>query len=106
MYTPLNPYERQSLFNGVNINTNKTHNVFYTGVTNNILNRNNQHKSQNSKISFTAKYNIKKLVFYETFNNIYDAIVREKQIKGGSRKKKIALINKLNPSWKDLILDW
>ena len=90
----------------VYINTNKTHNVFYTGVTNNILNRNDQHKNQDNKISFTAKYKVNKLVWYETFNNIYDAINREKQIKGGSRKKKIGLINKLNPSWKDLTLDW
>jgi len=90
----------------VYINTNKTHNVFYTGVTNNILNRNNQHKNQDNKLSFTAKYKTDKLVWYEIFSNIYDAIAREKQIKGGSRKKKIALINKLNPMWKDLTLDW
>jgi len=90
----------------VYINTNKTHNVFYTGVTNNILNRNEQHKSQKDKQSFTAKYNVNKLVYYETFNNIHDAITREKQIKGGSRIKKIALINKLNPMWKDITLDW
>ena len=89
----------------VYINTNKTHNVLYTGVTNNILNRNNQHKSKDKK-SFTAKYKTDKLVWYETFNNIHDAITREKQIKGGSRIKKIALINKLNPMWKDLTLDW
>ena len=87
----------------VYINVNKTHNVFYVGITNNILNRNYQHKNKDNKISFTAKYNINKLVYYETFNNIYDAIDREKQIKGGSRKKKIA--NKLNPMWKDLTLD-
>ena len=90
----------------VYINTNKTHNVFYTGVTNNILNRNYQHKIKDNKLSFTAKYKTDKLVWYATFNNIYDAIAREKQIKGGSRKKKIALINKLNPMWKDLTLDW
>ncbi|OIP79597.1 MAG: hypothetical protein AUK20_02025 [Parcubacteria group bacterium CG2_30_45_37] len=90
----------------VYINTNKLHHVFYTGVTNNILNRNYQHKDKDSKLSFTAKYNINKLVYYETFNNIFDAIDREKQIKGGSRKNKIALINKLNPMWKDLALDW
>ena len=90
----------------VYINTNKTHNVFYTGITNNLLNRNNQHKSQENKLSFTAKYKTDKLVWYETFNNIHDAITREKQIKGGSRIKKIALINKLNPMWKDLTLDW
>ena len=90
----------------VYINTNKTHNVFYVGITNNILNRNYQHKNKDNKISFTAKYNVIKLVFYEIFNNVYDAIAREKQIKGGSRKKKINLINRLNPMWKDLTLDW
>ena len=102
--------ENRSYF--VYINTNKTHNVFYTGVTNNLLNRNYQHKNKDNKVSFTAKYlspegdKIDKLVWYETFNNINDAIAREKQIKGGSRKKKITLINKLNPMWKDLTLDW
>ena len=90
----------------VYINTNKLHHIFYAGVTNNVLTRNYQHKSKDGKKSFTAKYNVNKLAWYETFNNIYDAIVREKQIKGGSRKKKIALINKLNPMWKDLTLDW
>ena len=90
----------------VYINTNKLHHVFYTGVTNNILNRNKEHKNRENKISFTAKYKVDKLVYYEVFNNINDAIAREKQIKGGSRKKKIALINKLNPTWKDLTLDW
>jgi len=89
----------------VYINTNKLHHVFYTGVTNNILNRNYQHKSGENKRSFTNKYNVNKLVWYENYNNIYDAIAREKQIKGGSRKKKIALINELNPMWKDLALD-
>ena len=87
------------------INTNKTHNVFYTGVTNNLLNRNYQHKSQENKSSFTAKYKVNKLVYYETFSDIRDAIAREKQIKGGSRKDKINLIIKLNPGWKDLSLD-
>ncbi|MDD4901133.1 MAG: GIY-YIG nuclease family protein [Patescibacteria group bacterium] len=87
------------------INTNKSHNVFYVGVTDNLLNRNDQHKNKENKDSFTAKYNVNKLVYYETFNNINDAITREKQIKAGSRKKKIALINKLNPLWRDLALD-
>src|SRR3989338_11381100 len=89
----------------VYINTNKSHNIFYIGVTDNLLNRNNQHKNKENKNSFTAKYNVNKLVYYETFNNIFDAIAREKQIKGGSRKKKIVLINKLNTNWKDLSLD-
>ena len=75
----------------VYINTNKLHHVFYTGVTNNLLVRNYQHINKDNKISFTAKYNITKLVYYEMFNNIYDAIAREKQIKGGSRKKENSL---------------
>ena len=90
----------------VYINTNKSHNVFYTGVTDNLLNRNDQHKNKANKLSFAVKYNVNKLVYYETFNDIYDAIAREKQVKGGSRKKKIALINKMNPAWRDLSLDW
>jgi len=86
----------------VYINTNKWNSVLYTGVTNNLLNRNYQHKSQDNKMSFTAKYKVDKLVYYEVFNNINDAIAREKQIKGGPRKKKIDLIKIINPKWRDL----
>ncbi len=86
----------------VYINTNRWNSVLYTGVTNNLLNRNYQHKSKDNKISFTAKYKAGKLVYYEVFNNINDAITREKQIKGGSRKNKIELIKKFNPRWRDL----
>ena len=86
----------------VYINTNKWKTVLYTGVTNNLLNRNYQHKNQKDKTSFTTKYKINKLVYYEVFNNIYSAITREKQIKGGSRKKKINLIKEFNPKWRDL----
>jgi len=89
----------------VYINTNKWNLVLYVGVTNNLLNRNYQHKNQNDKISFSAKYKADKLVYYEVFNNINDAIVREKQIKSGSRKKKIELINKFNSQWRDLSED-
>lgn len=87
------------------LNTNKWNSVLYTGVTNNLLNRNYQHKDQNNKINFTAKYKVNKLVYYEVFNNINDAISREKQIKGGSRRKKIDLIKKFNPKWRDLSED-
>ena len=87
----------------VYISTNKTHTVLYTGVTNNILNRDNQHKTKLNKKSFTAKYNINKLIYYETYKYINDALTREKQIKGWTRKKKIELIKKYNPGWKDLI---
>jgi len=86
----------------VYIATNKLHEVLYVGVTNNILERGSQHKMKTNINSFTAKYNINKIVYYETYNNINDAIMREKQIKAGSRNKKIALINKMNPDWKDL----
>ena len=89
----------------VYINTNRWNSVFYTGVTNNLLNRNYQHKNKDSKISFMAKYKADKLVYYEVFNNINDAIAREKQIKGGSRKKKIELIKTINKKWRDLSED-
>jgi len=85
---------------------NKRHTVFYTGVTNNLLNRIDQHKQKINENSFTAKYNVDKLIYYEMFANIGEAIFREKQIKGGSRKKKIALINNMNPTWRDLTEDF
>ncbi len=85
----------------VYILTNKNHTVLYTGTTNNLLRRGWEHKSQIIG-GFTKKYNVTKLVFYEAFENPSDAIKREKQIKAGSRKKKIELINKFNPDWKEL----
>jgi putative endonuclease len=81
--------------------TNKTNNALYTGVTNNLMRRIWEHKSQ-LIAGFTKKYNITKLVYFETFDNPSDAIKREKQIKAGSRKKKLELINNFNPLWKDL----
>lgn len=85
------------------LSTNKRHNVLYTGVTNNLLNKDNQYKEKINKNSFTSKYNINKVVYCETYNNINDAIAREKQIKAGSRKKKIEIIDGINPKWKDLV---
>ncbi len=73
----------------------------YTGVTNNLPNRTWQHKQKLIK-GFTSKYNLNKLVHYEIFTNVEEAIAREKQIKGGSRKKKIDLIEKDNSEWWDL----
>ena len=81
--------------------TNTHDTVLYTGVTSDLANRVLQHKSGVGGI-FTRKYNIHKLVYYEVGNDIYDAVAREKQIKGGSRQKKIDLINRSNPEWKDL----
>ncbi len=86
----------------VYIATNKHRNVLYTGVTSKIINRVYQHKTHFYKNSFTDKYNIEYLVYYEWFGRIEDAISREKEIKKWNRQKKIDLINSLNPEWKDL----
>ena len=82
--------------------TNKNNTTLYVGVTGNIINRIQQHKQKYNRKSFTARYNLDKLVYYEAFQQIGDAIAREKQLKAGSRAKKIALIEKDNPNWDDL----
>ena len=84
----------------VYIMTNKSK-TLYTGMTNNLNRRVYEHKNKLIE-GFTKKYNINKLVYYEMFNNPEDAIRREKQIKGWTRKKKIDLIESINPEWKDL----
>jgi len=75
--------------------------VIYTGVTSNLPERIDQHK-QKLIDGFTKKYNVTKLVYYEMVNDIQDAIVREKQIKAGSRFKKLQLIKQNNPIFRDL----
>ena len=85
----------------VYIMTNKNNKVLYTGVTNDLIRRVHEHKEKMTK-GFTKKYNIKKLVYYEAFDIVYHAIAREKQIKAGSRQKKIDLINSMNKEWEDL----
>ena len=81
--------------------TNRVNEVIYTGVTNDLRRRVYQHK--NKLISgFTSRYSVNKLVYYELCRDAYHAIAREKQIKGGSRRKKIDLIESINPGWKDL----
>src|SRR5574342_320930 len=85
----------------VYIMTNSRHTVLYTGVTNDLQRRIEEHKSGTGS-AFTKKYNVNKLVFYESGDDINIAIAREKRIKAGSRKKKIDLINSTNPEWKDL----
>jgi putative endonuclease len=82
--------------------TNKHHTVLYTGVTSDLKKRIWQHQNKEFTASFTFKYNCNKLVYYENFIRIEDAIAREKQIKSGSRKAKETLINTINPEWKDL----
>ena len=86
------------------IMTNTYSTVLYCGVTNELKRRVNEHKMKLNPSSFTSIYNIHKLVYFEEFMYIRDAIAREKQIKGGSRKKKINLILKSNKNWEDLYL--
>lgn len=85
----------------VYILTNKLNTVLYTGVTSKFIQRIYQHKHKYVP-GFTSKYNVEKLVYYEMFIDINEAIKREKQIKNLVRRKKIDLINKFNPEWKDL----
>ncbi len=86
------------------IMTNRWNMVLYTGVTNNLKKRIYEHKEKYVH-GFTKRYNIDKLVYYEMFGDIYNAIAREKQIKAGSRKKKIELVQSMNPEWKDLFYE-
>lgn len=81
--------------------TNNTNTVLYIGFTNNLVKRVYEHKHKLVK-GFTEKYNINKLVYYEIFSDPTNAIEREKQLKAGSRQKKINLIIKMNPLWNDL----
>lgn len=80
---------------------NKSNTVVYTGVTSDLVKRIYEHKNKLVK-GFTAKYNVNKLVYYEVFDDIQDAISREKQIKAGSRAKKEELIRSSNPLYADL----
>ncbi|MGD9931959.1 MAG: GIY-YIG nuclease family protein [Mangrovibacterium sp.] len=82
--------------------TNKNNTVLYVGVTSNLSQRIWQHQTGKFPDSFTSKYHVTKLVYYEEFLSIADAIAREKQLKAGPRQKKIDLIKKLNPEWIDL----
>ena len=85
----------------VYILTNKINSVLYVGVTNNLLRRIEEHKNEIVE-GFSKKYKTKKLVYYEKTNDIYEAINREKQLKGWKRDKKNNLINSQNPQWNDL----
>ena len=88
----------------VYILANKSNKVLYTGITNNLSRRIYEHKQKLVK-GFTSKYKVNKLVYYEVFDDPYNAISREKQLKGWLRKKKIELVNSFNPTWKDLYED-
>lgn len=80
--------------------------VLYIGVTNDLQRRVYQHKNKTNPESFTAQYNVNRLVYFETFGNIQDALTREKQLKSWRREKKIALLKKENENWRDLSLNW
>ncbi len=82
--------------------TNENNAVLYVGVTSNLSNRLYQHRTGFFKDSFTSRYHVTKLVYFEQFDNIEFAIAREKQLKAGSRQKKINLINGFNPHWNDI----
>ena len=84
------------------ITTNKSNGVLYTGVTSELKHRITSHKTKKYKNSFSARYNLNKLVYFEEYNSIITARAREKQLKAGSRAKKIKLIETMNPDWKDL----
>jgi putative endonuclease len=81
--------------------TNRNKTVIYTGVTNDLKKRVQEHKATTAS-SFTKRYNLTMLVYYQSFGKIHDAIAAEKKIKAGSRAKKIAMIESINPYWKDL----
>jgi putative endonuclease len=89
----------------VDILTNKRHTVFYTGMTNSLEQRIFEHKIKINK-GFTSKYNCHKLVYFEEYPAVWDAIHREKQLKKYLRKWKMELITGMNPSWKDLSEGW
>jgi putative endonuclease len=86
----------------VYIITNKYQTVVYVGITSNLPQRILEHREKRNRNSFSARYNVNILVYYEQFQWIEDAITREKQIKAGSRDSKNNLIRSMNPTWKDL----
>ena len=86
----------------VYILTNKMGNVLYTGVTNDLIKRVYKHKNHLDKGSFTARYNVEKLVYYEMTSDVESAIEREKQIKVWNRKRKNKLVESMNSNWNEL----
>ena len=86
----------------VYILTNNHKNVIYTGITNDLVRRVYEHKNHLDKGSFTARYNVEQLVYYEITSDVTAAIEREKQIKGWNRNRKNKLVESKNPDWKDL----
>ncbi len=89
----------------VYILTNQLGNVMYIGITNDLTRRIYEHMHKLVK-GFTTKYNVDKLIYYEQYGDVREAITREKQLKGWTRAKKNTLVESMNPDWKDLIEDW
>lgn len=89
----------------VYILSSMSNSVLYTGVTNDLIKRVYQHKNNIDPKSFSARYNVHKLVYYEMTDDVYTAISREKQIKSWKRAAKTELINSKNPEWNDLYND-
>ena len=85
----------------VYIMANRRHGTLYTGVTSDLIQRVHQHR-ESSVPGFTSRYGCKRLVYFEMHDEMTAAIAREKQIKAGSRRKKLALIESINPDWSDL----
>jgi putative endonuclease len=88
----------------VYIMTNRYNTVLYTGVTNDLLRRASEHRAKAGP-GFTSRYNVTKLVYYEAFDDVNAAIAREKQLKAGSRQKKVDLVSTMNSEWRDLYDD-
>ena len=94
--------ERRIYFVYIMTNRSKT---LYVGITGNLIQRVRQHKARTGS-RFAAKYHLDRLVYFERFEDVRDAIEREKRIKGWRRIRKIALIVSVNPAWRDLSLEW
>ncbi len=90
----------------VYILTNRYNRVLYIGVTSNLHNRILEHRNKVFPNSFTSRYELYKLVYFEEYMSIESGIKREKQLKAGSRNNKLNLINEKNPFWSDLAKDW
>ena len=100
----INNYKEEKQYY-VYILASKRNGTLYIGVTNNLFNRSFQHKLKLNHNSFTAKYNVNKLVYFEEYQYIQDAILRETHLKKWNRQWKIRLIEENSPTWRDLLLD-
>ena len=98
-----NQYRRRQYY--VYIMTNRRHSPLYVGVTNDLVRRVYEHRNKLHK-GYASKYNITMLMYYEVTDDVESAITREKQLKGWLKRRKVALIESVNPNWQDLAQDW